>query len=156
MNTRNYYIKKLRSILKDDLNLEKLRNRGFFLLSLEERRLLNTYLKYRSLEKYKLGFIKSFIYNLQKVNEDRFLYYFNHLNNIFNLTSFKINKLNIENSDLYTKKLDSKVMNKPKSYSNDAYFTSLIESENYEDLNKYYDIEVIERDSNLHDEGFKK
>ena len=134
MDDRKYYLKLLKQELNDDTILEKIRNLKYNLLSEEEKRLINIYLNDKRLINYKKAFINSFINRLKKVNNDTFIYYYKNLSKICSLNinfKFSVNTSKIE------------------SYSNDLYFTSLIENNDYENLHKYYDIETIEKNSNI-------
>lgn len=150
MIDRKYYLKLLEQELMNDKILEKIRNLKYYLLSDEEKRLINIYLKDKRLINYKKSFIKIFINRLKKLNDDRFLYYYSNLIKVCPL-NIELNLKNgvVRNIDLNMPVNTSKVTSKPESYSKDIYFTNLIESNDYENLYKYYDLETIEKNSNI-------
>ena len=150
MIDRKYYLKLLEQELINDKILEKIRNLKYYLLSDEEKRLINIYLKDKRLINYKKSFIKIFINRLKKLNDDRFLYYYSNLIKVCPL-NIELNLKNgvVRNIDLNMPVNTSKATNKPESYSKDIYFTNLIESNDYENLYKYYDLETIEKNSNI-------
>jgi len=150
MDNRKYYLKLLEQELMNDKILEKIRNLKYYLLSDEEKRLINIYLKDKRLINYKKSFIKIFINRLKKLNDDRFLYYYSNLIKVCPL-NIELNLKNgvVKNIDLNMPVNTSKVTGKPESYSKDIYFTNLIESNDYENLYKYYDLETIEKNSNI-------
>ena len=147
-------INQIKKSLEDDEVLEKLRNKKYNLLSLNEKKLLNIYLNDKRLTKYKKEFIKSFINRLKIMDENILKKYYYELNDIC------LNGLNIQigmifDIDKNMPTNTTKVKNKPEGYSNDAYFNQLIDNENYDELYNIYGLRVIERDSNLLDDKTK-
>ena len=150
--TRTYYLRKIKEKLNEDDILLNLRNKKRYLFSDYEQKILNIYLKYRYDTKVKEEFIKFFIARLKDMDEEHFEYYLNELNEIccFDI-QIKLKNGTVKNIDLNMPTKTTKINSKPKSYSKDAYFTYLLEHEDYENLFKYYDIEYIKTHSNFYD-----
>ena len=150
----NICLKKIKEKLNDDNVLKKIFVNKNFLLSKNERDLLKLYLRLYDV-KYKKLFIDYFINRIKVFSEEK-KYFFNRcLINIcsLNFVEVKTKKGNIKYSlDMPTNIILEKESNynglKLESYLDDDFFEELIEKEDYENLNKYYDIETIERNSN--------
>jgi len=140
----NLYIKCLKKALEDDIVLKNIRNKKYKLLSEYQRYLLNCYLKFKDI-KFKKTFIKSFIYNLSKFEQDRLDFYINQLRDII---EFDINIGKIKNID-FSMPLNTVLKDKPIGFSNDFYFNQLIEKENYDELYNLYGLDEISKKSNI-------
>lgn len=141
-------ITKLRTSLKKDDNLRKLRDNFYYLLPEYEKKYLNGYLKDNRLNYYKKEFIRSFTNRLKTISVER-------QKEIIDLISKKLNlepdySLQVSMFD-FTENFSKPIKSKPEGYSKDAYFNDLVEHENYEELHNLYGIREIERDSNLLD-----
>ena len=134
----------IKKLLDNDDILLKIRNKKYYLLSENEKYMLNTYLKYNNLVKYKKGFIDTFSERI-KNNSSLVI----ELKDVidFNI-SLKICKGTIKNID-FNMPTNTLLKEKPVGYSSDFYFNQLVENENYEELNNIYGIEEIEKNSNL-------
>ncbi len=151
----NICIKKITEKL-DDINvLKKLFITKEYLLSYNEKDILSKYLKIRN-PKDKDKFIKYFINRIMQMNEKKKYFFFRTLMNVCSLnvlevkTKVKDVKLGNEiplNTSLEKENNYEKI--KLESYLEDDYFTSLIENQDYNNLHKYYDIETIEKNSNI-------
>ena len=146
MNKKNL-LKKLKDELSKKEVLVRLKNEKYFLLSNEEKRLLNVYLKDNRLIKYKLSFISLFIKRITLLDNEKYIFYIKNLNMICNLyISFKISKGNISNIDF---SIPTNIVLKKDSLNGNFYFQQLIDNENYEELFNLYGLREIERDSDL-------
>ena len=77
---KKYLLKKLKDELNKKEVLVRLKNEKYFLLSNEEKRLLNVYLKDNRLIKYKLSFISLFIKRITLLDNEKYIFYIKNLN----------------------------------------------------------------------------
>ena len=153
--SNNNCLKKIKEKLNDDKILKKILIDKDYLLSHNERDTLSSYLRLHN-EKNKERFIDYFIRRIKGFSEEKKYFFFRCLMKICSLNELELNikkgkvKLNDDiplNTSIEKENNHKKI--KLESYSDDDYFTSLVEEENYEELNKYYDLEKIYRDSNI-------
>ena len=148
-------LRKIKEKLKDDKVLKKIYAEKNYLLSLNERDTLKDYLGLHN-EKNKERFIDYFTRRIKGFNDEKKYFFFRCLMKVCSLNELELNtrkgkvtlgsdiplNTSIEKNNNHKEiKLESKI--------DDDYFNSLIESEDYEALNKYYDIEEIEKNSNI-------
>ena len=145
----NSIVKVIKKELNDDLVLNKLIKTKGYLLSENDKWLLNTYFKYKNI-KFKKEFINLFTIRLNNLKDDKLRYYLDNLKDIMSLSvELKISKGVIRNIDFNMPLETSKLQDKPSGYSKDFYFNSLIEKGNYDELFNLYGIDEIEKNSNL-------
>ena len=149
-------LKKIKDKLNDDKVLEKLLKEKKFLLSKYEYSLISNYFKFKDI-KSKMDFIDSFTNRIKRFTYEKQYFFFRSLMRVCNLNQIelKISKGTINNVNL-NMPINTKVETtndfkviKNESYSDDDYFTSLVEKNEYDELNKYYDLEIILKDSNI-------
>ena len=148
-------LKKIKEKLKDDKVLKKIYAEKRYLLSLNERDTLNAYLSLHN-ELNKERFIDYFTRRIKDFTEEKKYFFFRCLMNLCSLNKLELNtkkgkvtlgsdiplNTSIEKNNNHKEiKLESKI--------DDDFFNELIDSEDYENLNKYYDIEDIEKNSNI-------
>lgn len=146
-------------IIKEKLNdnniLKKILSEKNYLLSRNEYDLLSLYFKFHN-EKHKELFRDSFIRRIKNFTKEKKYFFFRCLMNLCSLNKLelkiqngilKINNNIPLNTDLDSENDHKKI--KLESNSLDDYFDSLIEKEDYDTLNKYYDIDFIEKNSNI-------
>ena len=151
----NSCLRKIKEKL-DDINiLKKIFISKKYLLTYYEYELLSLYLRFNDL-KNKKKFIDSFVNRIKKYDDQKRYLYFRSLMNLCSLNELELKTLkgNISlntNIPINTviKKESTKKNIKLDSYSLDDYFNSLIENNDYENLHKYYDIETIEKNTNI-------
>ncbi|MBR3661527.1 MAG: hypothetical protein IKN63_06505 [Bacilli bacterium] len=133
-------LKKIEKSLNDDNKLKKLFNEKSYLLSKNEYELIILYFRHHD-ERRKKEFIYHFINRILEMSDIKKYFFFRSLMNVCNLNQVIDNDLEVKDN-----------LKKPKneSYSDDDYFTSLVEKSDYDMLNKYYDLEKIMRDSNIY------
>ena len=149
-------LKKIREKLNDKSVVRKIFEEKRYLLSDYEKDLLIKNYS-RSDDKYLKSFIGNFYNRLKHLKSDEILYFYCRclmntcsLNELLIKTKFGT----IDNIDL-NMKIDTNIVKK-NSYSNDAYFNSLINDDNYEELFNIYSIDEIVRDSNIFERGKRK
>ena len=149
MEKNRSLIRFIKKELNDDQVLRKLREKKFFLLSEYEKRLLNIYFKDNRLVKYKKCAIQSICNRIILLDDEKLNYYLNHLEKIMH------KKIELKTKIGTIKDIDFKMptktvlKEKPKSMGRDFYFNYLVDTENYDELFNLYDIETIERDTNI-------
>jgi len=138
----------LKKSLEDDKVLKEIFLEKKFLLSENEISLLSLYFRTKYIEN-KNKAIEFFLFRIKKMSDDERYYYYRVLMNICSLREMvlKTRNGNIKVNDI---PLDNiKLTEKPKSYSNDFYFSKVIDEEDYDELFNLYDLDVISRDSNI-------
>ena len=152
----NTCLKKIKEKLSDDKVLKELISSKSYLLSYNEMNLISLYFKFNN-PKVKEEFGKTFLNRIKGFQADKKYFFFRCLMNLCSLNETNLNlkkgkvsniktnmplKTKVEKeNDFHEIKMDDKV---------DEYLISLIEQDNYEELNKYYDIETIEKYRNLY------
>ena len=140
-------LKKIKEKLNDDGILKKLLKEKSYLLSHNEINLINLYFKFNNL-KVKNEFTQTFLTRLKSFNDEKRYFFFRTL---MNLCSLNKKEMHIKNGTI------SNINSVPKNISlqkeervllvkeeiDDDYLMNLIESGNYEELNKYYDLDKI-------------
>ena len=142
-------LSKIKVGLQDKNNIKRIFVEKRYLLSKYEIDLLiRDY--YRSDDKYLKSFIGNFYNRLKRMENDELLYFYcRSLMHLFSLNELSIQtnfgKIGSINLDIPS---DTKVVKKS-GFSNDAYFNDLIEKEDYEELFTMYDIDEIDKNSDL-------
>ena len=136
-------IKEIEKSLANDDKLKKLKNEKKYLLSKNELDLINLYFNNHD-ERRRKEFIYYFINRLVRMNDEKKYFFFRSLMNVCNLN--KVDAIDFELFDENTQDAETEV----ESYSQDGHFSNLVLTKNYEELNKYYDLEKILRDSNIY------
>ena len=148
-------ITKIKEKLNDINVLKKILISKEYLLSYNERDTLSNYLKlHKNYDKEK--FKNHFLSRLEKMNEQKKYFFFRCLMNLCKLNILeiktKVGNIKLGNeipTNTFLEKDKIKKNIKLESYLDDDFFTNLIEQEDYDTLHKYYDIETIEKYSNI-------
>lgn len=143
-------LKKIKEKLNENQVLEKVFKEKRFLLSMYEFDLISNYYKFQN-EKYKKDFIETFINRLKKFNSDKQYFFFRSLMNVcsLNQVELKISRGIVKNVNLkmpLQTTLTLSSTSKEARFDDDNYL-GLIESQNYEELHKYYDLDKILKDT---------
>ncbi|MBQ8892746.1 MAG: hypothetical protein IJ068_07795 [Bacilli bacterium] len=141
-------LKKIKEKLNDDSILRKLLRERSYLLSYNEINLINMYFKFNN-ERVKNEFIETFLNRLKNFNDDKKYFFFRALMNLCSLNKreIKIKKGTVSNINSIENNMrlqkEEKILIIKEDDDVDSYLMSLIEEKNYEELNKYYDLEKI-------------
>lgn len=144
-------------IIKEKLNnnqvINILLNDKKYLLSHNEINLINLYFKFND-ENIKKEFIETFINQIKKLSDSKKYFFFRSLMNVCSLNKreFKSKVGTVKNVSSIKKNM--KLQKEEHSYllkndELDEYLVYLIETNNYEEMNKYFDINEIDKTKRL-------
>ena len=140
--------KKIKESLFNDNNLKVLMNNKKYLLSKSEMSLINKYFNFNDVS-VKKEFIEKFCFRIKQFDDKKQYFFFRSLMNLCKLTKLELKtskgvigniNLNLEEKIVLEKSNDFLEIK-----DEDAYLINLIENNQDEELNKYFDIEKIEK-----------
>lgn len=142
-------LRKIKDRLENSEVILDIFNNKRYLLSPNEIELIYLYFKWNN-KKY-LKSANTFFYNrLRSLDDDELLYYYCRAL----MHTFGLNELSVKTKFGTISKINDNIpmettIIKKSGYSEDEYFNSLIDDENYDELYNIYPADIIERNSNI-------
>lgn len=140
---------KIKDNLKNKEIVKKIFEEKRYLLSDYEKDLLIKNYS-RSDDKYLKSFIGNFYNRLKRMPSDELLYFYcRHLMHICSLNELEIKTISGTIKNITAQVPIDTAIVKKSGYASDTYFNDLIEKENYEELYSLYDLDEIDKNSDL-------